>query len=398
MFFDHLTLMPQEGLFETYLRYLRDDRDNKVNLSIGMYYDDKGNVPLFSSVKKAEIKFANEGKSKAYLPMGGLKTFQESFAKLVLGDENFEAKKDQLSLFQTIGATGALSTVGHLLVESLIDTIYLSDPTWSNHKSMFSKIGLKLQPYPYLDKETNLIKSDALLEKLSIIPKGSVLLFHTCCHNPTGVDPTKEQWDRIIPALIEREIFPIFDTAYQGLADSLEQDVYPIRILAEKGVEFACTVSASKNFGLYGERVGLLMVCSGSKAAAEKVSSRLQGIIRSNYSNPHIHGAAIVDMILRDEALKNLWVSELDDVRFRIKEKRTLLYNALKANIPDRDFSFILSHKGMFSLLGLNPEKVKTIEEKGFYLAPSGRINIAGVRESNVLPFAEAMRDALYNK
>ena len=398
MFFDHLTLAPQEGLFETYLRFLGDARDDKVNLSIGMYYNNEGVVPLFSAVKKAESEIASEELSRTYQPMGGHKGFQESFSKLVLGDKLFNSHKSRLCMYQTIGATGALSIMGTLLADSLCDTIYLSDPTWSNHKTLFGNAGLKLLSYPYLDKETNFLKMDALLEKLAVIPKGSTLLLHTCCHNPTGVDPSKKEWDQILSIVIERGLFPIFDTAYQGLSESIDDDVYPIRYMAENNAEFACTVSASKNFGLYGERIGLLMICTDSVGGKEKVDSRLKGIIRANYSNPPIHGAAIVDKILTDPALRLDWERELKDVKLRLSSNRNLLYKHLQKELADKDYAFIASHKGMFSLLGLNPEKVRTLEEKGFYLAPSGRINIAGVSEVNVDSFAKAMREVVYNR
>jgi aspartate/tyrosine/aromatic aminotransferase len=398
MFFSHITETPQEGLFETYLRFLKDESPTKVNLSLGMYYNLDGSVVTLDVVKKAECAIAQEGRSRGYLPISGVGSFGDQYTRLLLGEAVYEKHYNNLSIFQTLGATGALSTMASLLKEALVEEIYLSQPTWGNHKHIFSEAGLKLQYYPYLDSETNLLKIDAMLDKLQQIPKGSVVLLQTCCHNPTGVDPTVEEWQQILRVVIEQGHFPLFDFAYQGFAEGVHEDAYPLQFLASHGADFACCASTSKNFGIYAERTGVLVVHSETKKERDRVFDRLKFLIRGNYSNPPAHGAWIVDKILSDQALYDEWIATVDSLKRRLVHNREKLKSVLVEALPDRDYSYITKHRGMFSLLGINPEQVKSLEGMGFYLAPSGRINVAGVSDTNLEHFAGALRKVIYKK
>ncbi len=395
MFFSHLTSTPQEGLFETYLRFLRDERPDKVNLSLGMYYGTDGKVTSLDAVLQAEEELAKEKRSRGYLSMTGDASFTKSMAQLVLG-EQFSQVYSNLCLFQTVGASGGLRVIAELLKTAHYDEIFLSAPTWGNHKHIFAQNMFKIGWYPYLCQETKELDLMKMLDRLRTLPKRQPLILHTCCHNPSGVDPSKEQWDEILQVVAEQEHFPIFDFAYQGFGDNPACDAYAIRAFSKTGQDFACVASTSKNFGLYGERAALLMVHSASQDERQRIEDRLKFLIRGNYSSPPSHGAWVVSKILTTPQLKELWLGELAEMQGHLLENRQLLQDALSQAISDRDWSFICSHRGMFSLLGINGEQVKEVESLGYYLAPSGRINVAGITKHNVTGFAQALKKVLH--
>lgn len=377
--------------------FKKDPNPKKINLSVGVYQDASGQTPVLETVKEAERRRLATEKTKSYLPMTGDPAYSALVQQLVLGENHPIITGGRAGGAHTPGGTGALRVTGDYLHKLHPKAaIWISDPTWENHRGVFTAAGIEIKTYAYRDPNTNGLNFEAMLQSLSKAPAGDVVLLHACCHNPTGIDPTVDQWRKLGELLRERGLTPLVDFAYQGLAEGLEEDAAGLRALCEKVNELFICSSFSKNFGLYRERTGAFTVVTASPEQTEKVMSQVKLVIRTNYSNPPAHGAALVTAILQDPELRARWVKEVAQIRERINGMRHLFVETLKAKGIKRDFSFIIKQRGMFSFSGLTKEQVQTLREKyAIYIVGSGRINVAGITESNIEPLCDAIKSVL---
>ena len=327
-----------------------------------------------------ETILLQKSESKQYLPIDGDKSYLEQVGQLVFGQSFWQKNSSCISSFQSIGGTGALRIAGEFLKKEIGSKIYISEPSWPNHKGVFSQAGLAIETYPYYDMKTNSMEFEKMVDCLSNLPAKTVVLFHACCHNPSGLDPTLPQWEQLAKICKERNLIPFFDAAYLGLDQGLEADSAALRLFASKGLEMLVAVSFSKNFSLYGERVGALYIISGSKEIAEKVTSQVKILIRRNYSNPPIHGAKIVAGILLDPHLRHAWEMELSEMRERIITLKISFCEKLSKEIKTKDFGYLVKTRGMFCFCGLEKTVVERLmKEYGIYMTYDGRINVAGL-------------------
>ncbi|MBQ0933903.1 amino acid aminotransferase [Ideonella paludis] len=377
--------------------FQKDPREGKINLSIGIYFDDAGRIPVMGVVQEAERRIAANVGPKPYLPMEGLAAFRSGVQNLLFGAEHAALKAGRVTTIQTVGSSGGLKVGADFIARWFPGSaVWVSDPTWDNHRAVFEGSGLTVNTYPYYDPATGGLRFDALLQTLQGLPAKSVVLLHACCHNPTGVDLTAAQWDALIPVLRERGLIAFLDIAYQGFGDGMVEDAYAIRALADAGLSFFVANSFSKSLSVYGERCGALSVVCPDKAQAELVLGQLKFTVRRNYSNPPLHGGQLVATILNDPALFTQWGEELDAMRVRIRQMREQLHAIVSAKVPGRDFSYFLTQRGMFSYTGLSPAQVDRLrEEFGVYLVRSGRICVAGLNSRNVERTAQAMAEVL---
>ncbi len=377
--------------------FQKDPREGKINLSIGIYFDDAGRIPVMGVVQEAERRMAASVGPKPYLPMEGLAAFRSGVQNLLFGAEHAALKAGRVTTIQTVGSSGGLKVGADFIARWFPGSaVWVSDPTWDNHRAVFEGSGLTVNTYPYYDPATGGLRFDALLQTLQGLPAKSVVLLHACCHNPTGVDLTAAQWDALIPVLRERGLIAFLDIAYQGFGDGMVEDAYAIRALADAGLSFFVANSFSKSLSVYGERCGALSVVCPDKAQAELVLGQLKFTVRRNYSNPPLHGGQLVATILNDPALFKQWGEELDAMRVRIRQMREQLHAIVSAKVPGRDFSYFLTQRGMFSYTGLSPAQVDRLrEEFGVYLVRSGRICVAGLNSRNVERTAQAMAEVL---
>lgn len=395
--FEELQMAPADPILGLSEAFGNDTNPDKINLGVGIYKNELGKTPILDSVKKAEEKILETETSKSYLPIPGGKDFAAVVQQLLFGPDSDIIKTNRAVTAQTPGGTGALRIAGGFLKKVRPDAVlWVSDPTWANHMGIFGDAGFKVEKYPYYDKENKCLDFDAMINALKQIPRGQIVLLHGCCHNPTGMDPTLEQFEQISGVLKERKLLPLVDFAYQGLAGGIDEDAAGVRILCGSNPEVIITSSFSKNFGLYNERTGALTVLCDSAETAQKAFSHLKLTIRRCYSNPPAHGGAIVSTIMADPELKARWELEVKDIRDRINEMRGLFVKTLKDKGVTRDFSFITKQKGMFSFSGLNKAQVDTLREKySIYIIGSGRINVAGMTPSNMDRLCEAIADVL---
>src|SRR5690606_32389004 len=352
---------------------------------------------ILASVKAAERRLLEAEKTKNYRPIDGDPDYGRRVRELLFGADDERVSSGRAVTAHTPGGTGALRVVGDLLRDLRPETnVWMSDPTWANHGQVFRAAGLSTKTYPYFDKASNGIAFEALLGALEQVPAGDAVLLHACCHNPSGADPSAEQWEAIARVLSKRGAFPLVDFAYQGFGSGLSADALGLRKLLEHCGEAAICSSFSKNFGLYNERTGALTLVAQSPAHAASVQSRLKVAIRSNYSNPPAHGGAIVSTILGDAELRQQWEGEVQAMRDRIAGMRRLFVQTLAQKGIAQDFSFIERQKGMFSFSGLSPDQVQRLrEEHAIYIVGSGRINVAGMNEQNVGVICEAIKAVL---
>ncbi len=395
--FESIPMAKPDAILGLTEAFKKDPNPKKINLSVGVYKDNTGNTPIFASVKKAEERLLATEKSKSYLSIEGSKEYGDAVQGLLFGQDHEIVASKRAVTAHTPGGTGGLRVAADFLKAHFPGaTVWLSDPTWPNHPNVFQAAGLACKTYPYFDFAANTITFDKLLEGLRAVSKGDVVLLHACCHNPTGVDPTAAQWKAIGDMLAERGALPFFDFAYQGLAHGLAEDSAGVLELARPGAEMLIASSFSKNFGLYNERVGALTVVAGNAEAGEKAMSQVKSCIRANYSNPSFHGGAIVTTILNDPSLRAEWEGEVTAMRDRINGMRKTFVETLKAKGVKRDFSFIAGQTGMFSFSGLSPEQVERLKkEYGIYIVGNGRINVAGMTDSNVGVLCEAIANVL---
>ena len=395
--FEQLEMGPADPILGLTATFNEDTNPDKINLGVGVYKDSEGKTPIFNSVHKAEERLLQEADTKNYLPIGGGPEYAAAVQQLLYGSNHEVLTSKRAATFHTPGGTGGLRVAGdsiHKLYPSA--KIWLSDPTWANHGNIFKHAGMEVETYPYFDAESNGLAFDAMIEVLSEIPSGDVVLLHGCCHNPTGIDPSPDQWERIADVAGDRGWVPLVDFAYQGLGDGLEPDGRGLMALSRAGAELFVSSSFSKNFGLYNERVGALTAVASNAEVAEIVRSQILICIRANYSNPPAHGASIVTTVLDDPELQAEWDGEVKAMRDRINEMRISLVDSLEQRGVKRDFSFIARQRGMFSFSGLNKEQVDTLrEEYSIYIVGSGRINVAGITNQNMDRLCAAIAEVL---
>ena len=395
--FEHVDAYAGDPILTLNENFQKDTRPGKINLSIGIYFDDAGRLPVMQAVREAETAMLQSIGPRGYLPMVGAANTREQIQHLLFGADHDVVTSGRTVTIQTLGGSGALKVGADFLKKYFPDaTAWISDPTWDNHRAIFEGAGFTVNTYPYYDPATGGLKFDAMLETIRGLPARSVVLLHACCHNPTGVDLTAAQWAELIPVLVERDLIPFVDIAYQGFGDGVQEDAFALRALADAGIAFFVANSFSKSFSLYGERVGGLSVVCPTVAEAGLVTGQLQVAVRKNYSNPPTHGGQIVARVLADAALRQSWVGELDAMRVRIKAMRERLHAVLSDKVPGRDFSYFLTQGGMFSYTGLSPQQVDVLREThGVYLVRSGRMCVAGLNSGNVERTAEAMAAVL---
>ena len=396
--FQHVDAYAGDPILSLMEEFAKDERTQKVNLSIGLYYNEDNIVPQLEAVKAAykNIEASNE-QVKLYLPMDGLKPYNQATQALVLG-ENSPARRDGRAVtIQTLGGSGALKVGADFLKKYFPESdVWVSQPTWENHIAIFNGAGIHSHFYPYFDAATNGVNVPAMLEKLSQLPAKSIVLLHPCCHNPTGADLTPAEWDQVITVLKQQDLIPFLDIAYQGFGQGLEEDAYAIRALDKAGMNFIVSNSFSKIFSLYGERVGgLTFVCDDS-ATAQKVLGQLKATVRRIYSSPATTGALLVNNVLHDEKLTAMWQTELKEMRERIIKMRHILKDKLSQALPERDFSYLVKQQGMFSYTGLSAEQVDILKNQyGIYLVRSGRMCVAGLNLSNIDYVAESIAEVI---
>ena len=381
---------PILSLMET---FKQDPRTNKVNLSIGLYYDEQGIIPQLQAVAAAEEQLkAEPQQASLYLPMEGLNAYRNAIAPLLFGADHPVLKAGRIASIQTLGGSGALKVGADFLKRYFPDSgVWVSDPTWDNHVAIFNGAGFEVKSYPWYDAETNGVKFDAFLAALKALPKQSIVLLHPCCHNPTGADLTDDQWDQTVEVLKAQELIPFLDIAYQGFGAGMEADAYAIRAIAAAGLPALVSNSFSKIFSLYGERVGGLSIVCDSTEEAGRVLGQLKATVRRNYSSPPNFGAQVVARVLNDDALKANWLAEVEAMRLRIIAMRKTLVDVLSTALPGKNFDYLLKQRGMFSYTGLSAQPVDRLrDEFGIYLVGSGRICVAGLNSNNVQQVAQA--------
>jgi len=389
--FERLKQLPQDPILQLMQMFRDDTRPNKVDLGVGVYKDDAGNTPIMASVHEAERRLLEGETTKSYVGPAGAAGFNEAMARLILGNTNSLIRDGRISVIQTPGGCGALRMAAEFFRLCQPDTtVWVSTPTWANHMPLLGGAGLNIREYPYLNRETLTVDFAAMLETLEGARAGDVVLLHGCCHNPSGADLTFEQWQAITQLIQRKGLLPFVDMAYQGLGEGIEEDAAGVRYLAGQVPEMVIAASCSKNFGLYRERTGALMLISATGVINTAATSQLLSVVRSHYSMPPAHGAAIVETILGDDALRAEWQSELSGMCERILGLRHAFADALA---PVGDFGFIARQRGMFSFLGITPEQVRQLrEEHGIYMLESSRVNVAGLNNQVLLRVASAIR------
>ena len=391
--FEHVDAYPGDPIFAIVDAYNKDPRPGKVNVSIGLYYDGEGRIPVLSSVRKAESRRATDTAPRVYQPIEGAANYRQAVQNLVFGAEHEAVRSRRVVTIQTIGGSGALKVGADFIKRYFPQSeVWVSDPTWDNHRSIFQMAGFRVHDYPYYDAQTGGVNFEAMTEALQDLPAKSVVLLHPCCHNPTGVDLSRDQWAQLVTIISERRLIPFMDMAYQGFGDDLESDAYAVRAMADAGVAVFVSNSFSKNLSFYGERCGGLSVVCANAAEADRVLGQLKFTVRANYSSPPTYGGQVASIVMTDPELRAEWEEEVSAMRERIKAMRKRLYDVLTARIQDRDFGYLLSQRGMFSYTGLTPQQVDRLrEEFAVYLVRSGRMCVAGINDGNVDAVAEAM-------
>lgn len=384
--FDHVELAPRDPILGLNEQYNADTRPGKVNLGVGVYYDDNGRIPLLAAVRKAEVARIEAAAARGYLPIEGIAGYNKGAQALLLGADSPLAAAGRVLTAQALGGTGALKIGADFLRQLLPQsTAYISDPSWENHRALFERAGFPVETYPYYDAATHGLNFDAMLAGLKALPAQSLVILHACCHNPTGVDPTPEQWKQIAEVVKERALVPFLDIAYQGFGAGLYEDAEVVRLFAGLDMTMLVSSSFSKSFSLYGERVGALTIIAGSKDESTRVLSQLKRVIRTNYSTPPTHGGTIVSTVLNSPELFSLWEDELTGMRDRIRLMRRELVEKIKAHGATQDFSFVLQQRGMFSYSGLTAPQVDRLrDEHGVYAISSGRICVAALNSGNI--------------
>lgn len=392
MFFEHLELAPADPILGLTDAFKADTNPNKVNLGVGVYQNEKGVTPVLKCVKEAERIILETEDSKSYLPISGLPDYGRLTRELLFGADSPLVSDGRAATCHCPGGTGALRIACDFIYQQHIASrVWISDPTWNNHFQIAEAAGLKTERYPYYDRVNHSLAFDRMIDTLKQANEGDVVILHACCHNPTGIDPTKEQWEEIAKFLAEKKLLPLIDFAYQGFGHGLEEDAYGLRKILEHNDEVLIASSFSKNFGMYNERVGALTCVSPNKEIGVKVLSQIKLAIRCAISNPPAHGEKVVITVLSNPQLRKLWEEELNEMRERMHKMRSLLAQKLK-DIGAGDFDFITLQNGMFSFSGLTKEQVEKLRaEYGIYIVGTGRICVAGINKDNIDYLADAI-------
>ena len=390
-------MAPRDPILGVTEAFVADTNPNKVNLGVGVYYDDNGKVPVLECVRHAEKKMAEALSPRNYLPIDGMAAYNKAVQSLVFGADSEVVKSGRALTVQTLGGTGALKVGGDFLRRlNPQSELWISNPSWENHRAIFEYAGFKVNEYTYYHAPTRGVDFDGMLAALDKLPAGSVAVLHACCHNPTGADLTPAQWEKVIEVVNKRSIMPFLDMAYQGFADGIDADAFAVRRFAEACPVVFVSTSFSKSLSLYGERVGALTIVTHSKDEAARTLSQVKRVIRTNYSNPSTHGAQAVTLVLTTPALRAQWEIELGQMRDRIKLMRSSLVEQIRAVRADFDFNFVVQQRGMFSYSGLTKEQVTRLRtEESIYAIDSGRICIAALNSKNVGRVAAAIAKVL---
>lgn len=391
--FETLDTLPPDSILGVTAAFRRDTYPLKVDLGVGVYRDDRGITPVPAAVRTAEKAMLAQQSTKVYVGPMGNPEFNDRITRLALGETLAASLAGRISTLQTVGGCGALRVGAELLAVAQPNAvIHVSDPTWANHEPLLGSSGLRLERYPYYDAMGRTVAFDAMLDHFERLPTGAVVLLHACCHNPTGADLAPAQWQALADSIERRGLLPFVDLAYQGFGDDLETDTLGLRTLAARVPELVLAISCSKNFGLYRERTGALVAISRDAAASAAVATHQARLARRMYSMPPDHGAATVAWLLGDESLRSAWVAEVETMVARMKALRKLLATRLAERLPDHDNSWLTRHRGMFSLMGLDPGQMGALRDQHhIYVPPDGRMNIAGISELNVDYIADAI-------
>ena len=391
--FKNIKAAPADPILGLGEAFKAETRSPKVNLGIGVYKDAKGNTPIMKAVKKAEGRLYDLETSKNYLAIDGVAEFNARTKELLFGKDSEIVKTVRAKTVQSLGGTGALRIAAEFIKrQTKAQNVWISNPTWPNHNAIFNAVGMTIRDYRWYDAEKKALDWDGLVEDLSHANEGDVVLLHGCCHNPTGIDPTPEQWKALAEMSAKNGWLPLFDFAYQGLANGLEEDAIGLRTFAANHKELLVSSSYSKNFGLYNERVGAFTLVAETEEIAAVALTQVKSIIRTLYSNPASHGAATVSLVLDDPQLRTEWETELSEMRNRIKAMRHKFVELLKEYGAEQDFSFIIEQNGMFSFSGLSAEQVDRLKDEfAIYAVRSGRINVAGITEDNIRYLCESI-------
>jgi aromatic-amino-acid transaminase len=395
--FSAVEMAPRDPILGLNEAFNADTRATKVNLGVGVYYNEEGRIPLLRAVAEAEKARIEAHAPRGYLPIEGIAAYDSAVQKLLLGVDSELIAAGRVITTQAVGGTGALKTGADFLKRLLPNTVVaISDPSWENHRALFESAGFTVHNYRYYDAASHGINRAGMLEDLKNLPARSVVVLHACCHNPTGVDLSLDDWKAVLEVLREREHVPFLDIAYQGFGDGIEPDAFAVRLFAASGIPFFVSSSFSKSFSLYGERVGALTIVTGDKEEAGRVLSQAKRVIRTNYSNPPTHGATVVASVLNSPELRTLWEEELAGMRERIRSMRMAMVEQLASLGAKRDFSFVAQQRGMFSYSGLTAEQVERLRsEFGIYAVSTGRICVAALNQRNLPAVTQAIAQVL---
>ncbi len=391
--FTAVEMAPRDPILGLNEQFAADTNPNKVNLGVGVYFDDNGKLPLLKCVQTAEKQMVDAPKPRGYLPMDGVAAYDAAVKGLVFGADSEPVKSGRVVTAQGIGGTGGLKIGADFLKKlSPAAKVMISDPSWENHRALFTAAGFVVESYPYYDAATRRINFDGMLAALNAAAEGTIVVLHACCHNPTGYDITAAQWDQVVATVKARKLTPFLDMAYQGFGHGIKEDGAVVGKFVDAGLEFFVSTSFSKSFSLYGERVGALSVLCATKDDADRVMSQLKIVIRTNYSNPQIHGATVVATVLNTPELRAQWEEELAEMRVRIKAMRQKLVDGLKAAGVKQDMSFITDQIGMFSYSGLSKDQmVRLRNEFGVYGTDTGRMCVAALNSKNIAYVCESI-------
>lgn len=395
--FSAVEMAPRDPILGLNEQFAKDTNPNKVNLGVGVYFGEDGKMPLLQCVQKAEKLLVEKPAARNYLPIDGIAAYDNAVKGLVFGADSEEVKSGRVATIQGLGGTGGLKVGADFLRKLLPQAkVLISDPSWENHRGIFSNAGFTVETYAYYDAARRGINFDGMLASLNAAPEGTIVLLHACCHNPTGYDLSLAQWDQVIQVIKARQLTPFLDMAYQGFGHGIAEDGVVVGKFVAAGLLFFISTSFSKSFNLYGERVGALSVLCADKDEADRVLSQLKIVIRTNYSNPPTHGGAVVATVLGNPELRALWEQELGEMRVRIKDMRQKLVDGLKAAGVKQDFSFITQQIGMFSYSGLSKDQmVRLRSEFGVYGTDSGRMCVAALNNHNVAHVCRAIATVL---
>ncbi|MDE1241814.1 aspartate/tyrosine/aromatic aminotransferase [Vibrio aestuarianus] len=395
--FEKVVAAPADPILGLTEEFKKDPRAEKINLGVGIYKNEAGETPILATVKKAEAALLESEKTKSYLTIEGTAEYGLAVQKLLFGAESDIVTQKLAKTAQAPGGTGALRVAGEFIKRQLGDVkIWISNPTWANHHGVFNAAGLETAQYSYYNAEAKDKDFAAMLADLAQAQTGDIVLLHGCCHNPTGIDPTAEEWEALAKLVAEKGLLPLFDFAYQGFAKGVEEGAQGLRTFAKYNKEILVASSFSKNFGLYNERVGAFTIVAASTETVSTAFSQVKAIIRSIYSNPPAHGAAVVTHILNNAELRTEWEQEVAEMRVRIQEMRELFVATLKAEGVEADFSFIERQNGMFSFSGLSKDQVTRLKDEfAIYIVGSGRISVAGMTKSNMGPLCKGIAAVL---